>query len=60
MTGEQNISRGSTMNKIPLKTFWEAVEQQLAAYSADELAQPSCAASRKRRRRWDARRSSTN
>jgi hypothetical protein len=25
------------MNKIPLKTFWEAVEQQLAAYSADEL-----------------------
>ncbi len=24
-------------DKIPLKVFWEAVEQQLAAYSADEL-----------------------
>ncbi len=25
------------MNKIPLKTFWDAVEQRLAEYSADEL-----------------------
>ncbi|HID35521.1 MAG TPA: hypothetical protein EYP25_13325 [Anaerolineae bacterium] len=24
-------------DKIPLKTFWEAVEQRLAACSADEL-----------------------
>jgi hypothetical protein len=27
----------STSDKIPLKTFWEAVEQRLAACSAEEL-----------------------
>jgi len=25
------------MNKIPLKTFWDSIDQRLAAYSADEL-----------------------